>query len=168
MKRDTSFVLILSILILLLTSACNNSVDDMLEGYNGGFNQGYVTLSNEDESPYSLEPDDSGYDQTRLLYDDYTVFDIGTLNLIAPASCKSFKWTLTDPDAEDSMEPISVTYYDGSTSFYRATQDFIVYVPDSGLETGHTYKLTLVVRGKSDGVYTDSCLIYIVKYYVNY
>ncbi|MBQ8012814.1 MAG: hypothetical protein IJ257_00240 [Treponema sp.] len=168
MKRASAFVLSISFLVLLLASACSNSVDDMLEGYNGGFNTGYVTVSDKDESEYELEPDDSGYDQTRLLFDEYYVYDIGTLNLFGPSSCRNFNWTLTDPAAEDTLAPITVTYYDGSTSEYKRTRAYMVYMPDSGLESEHTYKLTLTVTGKNGGVYTDSCLIYVVKFYVNY
>jgi len=143
-------------------------VDDMLDDYNGGFNKGYVTVSDKDDSDYELEPDDPGYDQTKLLFDDYTVFDIGTLNLAAPQSCLNYKWVVTDPSAENTMEAVPVTFYDGNTSSYCATKDFVVYIPESGLETEHTYKLTLAVTGKKGGIYTDSCLFYIVKYYVNY
>lgn len=140
----------------------------MLEDYNGGFQKGYVNVSNKDESEYELEPDDSGYDQTRLLFDDYTVFDIGTLNLAAPESCRNYKWVLTDPGSEDTTEPITIKYYDGSTSPSSENRTFVVYIPDSGLKIEHTYKLTLTVTGKAGGIYTDSCLIYIVKFYVNY
>ncbi|MBQ9280894.1 MAG: hypothetical protein IJ207_01670, partial [Treponema sp.] len=168
MKKASAFVLISSFLLLVLASACNTSVDDMLDDYNDGFNLGYTTVSDKDESDYDLEPDDSGYDQTRLLFDEYYVYDIGTLELFGPKSCRNFKWTLTDPAGEDTLEPITVTYYDGSTSDIKRTRDYMVYMPESGLETGHTYKLTLTVTGKKGGIYTDSCLIYVVKFYVNY
>ena len=140
----------------------------MLGDYNGGFNTGYVTISDKDESEYELEPDDSGYDSTRLLFDEYYVYDIGTLNLFGPSSCRNFLWTLTDPDAEDPSSPVSVTYYDGSTSEYKRTKEYTVYMPTSGIESEHTYKLTLMVTGKNGGVYSDSCLIYVVRFYVNY
>lgn len=140
----------------------------MLDNYNGGFNKGYVTVSDKDESAYDLEPDDSGYDSTRLLFDEYYVYDIGTLNLFGPASCKNFKWVLTDPAGEDPSVPLTVTYYDGSTADVKRTREYTVYMPTSGIESEHTYKLTLNVTGKKGGVYSDSCLIYVVKFYVNY
>lgn len=170
MKRASAFVLIFSFLFLLLASGCNQSVDDMLDGYNGGFNDGYVTVGNSDETEYTLEPDDPGYDQTRLLFDYYTVFDIGTLNLCAPSGCKEFKWIVTDPSAEDELAPVPITYLDQSTSSYRATKDFVVYIPTSGLEVGHTYKITLIVKGKKDGVFTDNAQLFIVdfKYGIGY
>ena len=168
MKKPSAFVLILSFLLLVLLPTCNNSVDDMLENYNGGFKKGYVTVGDNDESEYTLEPDDSGYDQNRLLFEEYTVYDIGTLNLAAPQSCTNFNWFITDPDGDDSLEQLTVTYYDGTTSAVKSTREYVVYMPDSGLESEHTYKLTLTVTGKNGGVYTDSALLYIVKFYVNY
>ena len=140
----------------------------MLDGYNSGFNTGYLTMSDKDESEYELEPDDSGYDQTRLLFEEYYVYDIGTLNLFGPESCRNFLWTLTDPSAEDTDAPVSVTFYDGTTNEYKRTREYVVYMPDSKLESEHTYKLTLRVTGKNGGIYTDSCLLYVVKFYVNY
>lgn len=139
----------------------------MLDGYNGGFNEGYVTVSNNDSTPYTLEPDDSGYDQSNLLFDYYTVFDIGTLNLSAPAGCLGYKWVVTDPSAEDDSEPLSITYIDKSTSSYRATKDFVVYIPESGMVAGHTYKITLQVTGKRRGIYTDSAQLFIVDFKYN-
>jgi len=168
MKKPSAFVLSLSFLFCVCVLSCDTSVDEMLEEYNKGFNQGYVNVSNKDESEYSLEPDDSGYDQNRLLFDEYTVFDIGTLNLAAPISCRNFKWVLTDPAAEDTLAPLTVRFYDGQVSDSRATKDYVVYMPESKLESEHTYKLTLTVTGKAGGVYTDSCLIFVVKYYINY
>ena len=168
MKRASAFVISLGLLVCVLVSACNNDVDDMLDDYNGGFNAGYLTVSNKDESEYELEPDDSGYDSTRLLFEEYYVYDIGTLNLFGPASCRNFLWTLTDPASEDPSAPVTVTYYDGSTSEYKRTREYTVYMPESGIESEHTYKLTLRVTGKNGGVYSDSCLIYVVKFYVNY
>lgn len=167
MKKAFAFVISLSFLVLVL-SACNNNVDDMLEDYNGGFNVGHLTVTDSDTKEYTLEPDDSGYDQKKLLFDDYTVFNIGTLNLAAPESCRSFKWTLTDPSAENPDEAITVKFFDGTRTCERVTKDYVVYMPESGLESEHTYKLTLSVTGKSGGKYSDSCLIFIVKYYVNY
>ena len=138
----------------------------MLDDYNkGGFNTGYVTISDKDESEYELEPDDSGYDQTKLLYPTYTVFDIGTLNLAAPASCQSFKWVVTDLDSDDTEEPIAVTYYNEDyPKDSQTTKDFVVHIPDSGLESPHTYVLTLTVVGKKGGVYKDAAQLFIVKF----
>ena len=166
MKRASAFVLIFSFLFLLLASGCNQSVDDMLDGYNGGFNVGYVTVGNTDESEVVLEPGDEGFSQSDLLFNQYTVYDIGTLNLSAPASCKSFSWILTDPTAEDDTAPVEVKFYDGVTTSNRRTQEYVVYLPESGLEIGHTYYLTLKVVGKDGRTYTDLAQIFTVEFHI--
>lgn len=165
MKKAFAFVISLSFLILVLSS-CNNSVDDMLDDYNGGFKKGYVTINDKDESEKNLEPGDQGFDQKTLLYPEYTVFDIATLNLNAPKSCKSFSWILTDPKAENVTKPIKVKFYDGTVTSERKTRDFIVYMPESGLEIGHTYYLTLTVTGKDGRVYSDLAQIFTVEFHI--
>ena len=167
MKKAFGAFVVSLMLLAISVLGCNHSVDSMVNDYNTSFNTGYVTVGNNDSSESTLEPDDSGYDQRTLLFDYYTVFDIGTLNLAAPASCKSFNWVVTDPSADDDTVPVTITYYDGSRSSYRASQDFVVYIPTSGLEVGHTYKITLVVTGKEDGVYTDAAQLFIVDYEYN-
>ena len=165
MKRLVVLFDILCFLALALT-ACNNSVNDMLEDYNEGFKTGYVTVSDSNLAEETLEPGDEGFSQSSLLFAQYTVFDIGTLNLAAPASCKSFSWVLTDPNAEDTTEPLKVTFYDGSSTTIRRTQDYVVYMPESGLEIGHTYYLTLTVIGKDGRTYSDLAQIFTVEFHV--
>ena len=137
----------------------------MLDDYNGGFNTGYVTVSDKDTSQEVLEPGDQGFDQTTLLFSSYTVYSIGTLNLAAPSSCKQFIWELTDPSADDPNKAVEVTYFDGTTSTRRRTSDYVVYMPESGLEIGHTYYLTLTVTGKDGRVYSDLAQIFTVKFH---
>ena len=166
MKRAFAFVLSLSILVFTVLS-CNNSIDSMLDDYNSGFNPGYVTLGSEkEEEEVILEPGDQGFNQKDLLSSEYTVFDVGTLNLAAPSSCKSFAWVVTDPDAEDVTAPLEVTFYDGKKATVRKTQDYIVYMKKSGLEVGHTYYLTLTVTGKDGRVYSDLAQLFIVKFHI--
>ena len=138
----------------------------MLGDYNGGFNTGYLTVSNSDLSEERLEPGDEGFSQSDLLFNQYTVYDIGTLNLSAPASCKSFSWILTDPTAEDDIAPIEVKFYDGVKTSNRRTQDYVVYLPEAGLEIGHTYYLTLTVVGKDGRTYTDLAQVFTVEFHI--
>ena len=139
----------------------------MLDNYNGGFNKGYVTLGNRDDSDEVLEPGDQGFDQKTLLASEYTVFDIATLNLNAPESCKSFSWIITDPSAEYPKLPVEIKFYDGTKASERKTRDFVVYMPESGLEIGHTYYLTLTVTGKDGRVYSDLAQIFTVEFHVD-
>ena len=139
----------------------------MLGEYNGGFNTGYVTVGNSDESEPNLEPGDEGFSQKNLLFDSYTVYDVGTLNLAAPESCKTYEWVITDPSAEDISEAVKVTFYDGTSSKKRSTSDYVVYIPESGLDVGHTYYLTLTVTGKDNRVYSDLAQIFIVEFHID-
>ena len=166
MKRASAFVLSISFLVLLLASACSNSVDDMLEGYNGGFNTGYVTVSNTDESEELLEPGDEGFSQRKLLFDSYTVYDVGTLNIAAPSSCKSFSWILTDPSIKNGDNVVKVTFFDGVSATERKTKEYVVYMPDTKLEIGHTYYLTLTVIGKDGKTYSDLAQIFTVEFHI--
>lgn len=166
MKRASAFVISLGLLVCVLVSACNNDVDDMLDDYNGGFDAGYLTLSNDDLTETVLEPGDEGFSQNDLLFQQYTVYDIATLNLAAPESCKSFEWVLTDPKGENPNAPVTVRFEDGTKTTKRRTQTYIVYMPKSGLEIGHTYYLTLTVVGKDGRTYTDLAQIFTVEFHV--
>lgn len=138
----------------------------MLDGYNGGFNVGYVTVSKNDESEEILEPGDEGFSQKTLLFDSYTVYDIGTLNIAAPSSCRSFSWILTDPSIRKGDNTVKVTFFDGISTTERKTKEYVVYMPNSGLETGHTYYLTLSVIGKDGKTYTDLAQIFTVEFHI--
>ncbi|MBR1721812.1 MAG: hypothetical protein IJ727_04920 [Treponema sp.] len=166
MKKAFAFVLIISFLVLALLSGCNNSVESMLDDYNGGFNKGYVTVSDKDESEEYLEPGDDGFSQKNLLFDSYTVYDIGTLNVTAPESCKSFSWVMTDPSIKNGDNTVTVTFFDGATTTERRTKEYVVYMPDSGLEIGHTYYLTLTVIGKDGKTYSDLAQIFTVEFHI--
>ncbi|MBB5227283.1 hypothetical protein DYE50_02690 [Treponema ruminis] len=166
MKKASAFVLSLSILVLVLLSACNNSVEDMLDDYNGGFNKGYVTLTGENKAEEVLEPGDEGFSQRNLLFDSYTVYDVGTLNLAAPESCKSFSWVLTDPSIKHGDDVVEVMFFDGVSTTERKTKEYVVYIQDSGLQIGHTYYLTLSVIGKDGKTYTDLAQIFTVEFHI--
>ena len=167
MGKSAAWLALSFIFLSAVTSfSCNNSIDDMLGEYNEGFNWGYISISDkQEESTVVLEPDDSGFDQSTLLFDFYTVFDIGTLNLSAPASCQSYHWAVTDPSAEDPDAFVPVIYFNETIAEdVHREKDFVVNIPKSGLETPHTYVLTLTVRGKKGGIYKDSAQLFIVEY----
>ena len=150
---------------LIFADSCGHSVEDMVKDYNGGFTESSMTISSGTDEKV-LEPGDAGFSQSMLLRDDYTVYSNATLNLAAPASCKSFSWILTDPKAEDNAESVPVVFFGNSYSLTKWTQkDYVFYVPNSGLECPHTYILSLTVIGKDGYEYKDSCQIYIVEHF---
>ena len=156
-------VAIFSIFLVALCS-CGNSVQDMVDQYNEGFTTAYTTVSNQEEEEV-LEPGDEGFNQRNLLFDSYTVYDVGTLNLSAPTSCKSFSWVLTDPSVRNGDDVVRVTFFDGTSTTERRTREYVVYIPDSGLEIGHTYFLTLTVVGKDGRTYSDLAQIFTVEFH---
>ena len=162
MKKPSAFVLILSFLLLVLLPACNNSVDDMLEDYNGGFNKGYVTISGKAYKEYvPFSPGEEGFRAEDMLRDEYFVFMESTLILAGPPkNVYSYWWKVSDP--ENNETPVFVTTVNGSTS----EQYFTIYLPESGLEVPKTYKLTLTIKSTGGETYTDSCSVVVYDRYV--
>lgn len=165
MKRVSAFVLILSILFCVCTFSCNNSVDDMLEDYNGGFKKGYVKLKEkQDESDEVLQPGDEGFDQTKMLRDEYFLGWDSTLNLYAPETAERFQWYISDPDDSDNTP---VNFKPCGSDFIVSeitTRRFSLYAEDSELEDGTTYKLTLNVW-KGGKRYWDVCSLVVYQHY---
>ena len=162
MKRASAFVLIFSFLFLLLASGCNQSVDDMLDGYNGGFNVGYTTLS-KDESSTTVpsSPGEEGFVAADMLRDEYFVFMESTLILAGPPkNVFSYWWSMYDPENNDAQ--VIVSTVNGSTT----EQYFTIYLPESGLVAPKTYKLTLRIKSTGGETYTDSCSVVVYDRYV--
>lgn len=154
-----------SSIFLFMTASCGNSVQDMVDQYNEGFTTAYTTVSKE-ETEEILEPGDEGFSQRTLLFDSYTVYDVGTLNLFAPKSCRSFSWILTDPSIKNGDNVVKVKFFDGAIQSERKTSEYVVYIPESGLEIGHTYFLTLTVIGKDGRTYSDVAQIFTVEFHI--
>ena len=152
-------LLFVILMFLALFFSCSNSLDDMVDDYNGGFTKDN-TETEEDSAEETLYPGDDGYDQTEMLFEQYFLASDETLNLFAPSSKKSateYSWTLTQPSDTSKGSNFAVLFQ-GTTYTSRR---FVLYVPESTLEEG-TYKLVLTVEtaGKS---YTDSCAIIIYE-----
>ncbi len=142
--------LILLLLVPLL-AGCTNSIQTMLDDYNSRF-----TATQPEES---LSPGDEGFDEKDMLFLEYYVASDDTLNLFGPFNCSSYEWKLEDPE---TREEIDVVMFTNHTKYQR---EYVTYIPDSGLETGKTYKLTLTVTDKEGNVYTDICALVIYQHY---
>ncbi len=137
-------------------------INSMLENYNTNY-----TSEIKAEKPTSgLAPGDEGFDEEDMLQGEYFVASVGTLVLYAPKNCASYKWSLkqqveisVNSNIVYSEKSVSFALSNGSTDISRA---FVMYIPDSGLETG-TYKLSLTVTDKEGKSYTDTCSIVIYE-----
>lgn len=161
------FLTLLLALLCTFFAACSNSVDDMVDEYNGNF---------EDETKnykaYGLSPGDIGFSEEYMLYSKYSVRSDGTLILCAPKNCASYKWELYKLTEKSTTYLTSVGEYvvkkteeeqvelilsNGTTS---TTKLFNLYVPESKLEIG-SYKLKLTVTDEEKNEYKDSCSLVI-------
>ena len=163
MKKPSAFVLILSFLLLVLLPACNNSVEDMLDDYNGGFKKGVSTYSIEPsvKSNELPQPGDLEFKEDDMLYPIYRISQNSTLNLAAPGNCSSYRWTMTDPEDDYQVE-LRIKLMEGSSI---NSKRYVLYVPQSGLYASKTFKLTLTVHGNDGYDYTDVCGVAVYKDY---
>jgi len=138
---------------------CGN-MNAMVEDYNSKF-----TIVAEESGPPS--PGDIDFVERDMLYDEYYVSSQDTLNLAAPFNCDSYEWIMTDPEEtyDKNIGPteIPVVMFGDRD---RSSREYVTYIPDSGLETGKTYKLLLRITtdGGTKG-YKDACGIVIYEHY---
>lgn len=148
-------------LFLLLVIGCSNSIQTMLDDYNSNFS---VTHAQEEDRPPS--PGEADFVAANMLYAEYYIASDDTLNLSAPIKCNSYTWVVTNPEEivpeGGTATPIPVEMFAGTN---QNSREFITYIPDSGLEVGKTYRLTLTVVGSDGKTYTDSAGLVIYKHY---
>lgn len=137
------------LLLVPLLAGCSNSVQTMLDDYNSRFTA--------EEKEKILSPGDEGFDEKDMLFLEYYVSYDDTLNLFGPYRCNSYTWTVVDPEIG---EEVDIVMFSGHTKYQR---EYVTYIPESGLEAGRTYKLTLRVTDKEGNVYTDVCALVIYE-----
>lgn len=162
MKKASAFVLSLSVLVLVLLSACNNSVEDMLDDYNGKFAKKYMILTGQtDREEVPPSPGEIDFEEGKMLRDEYYMWEDSTLILAGPPkNVSAYRWTVYDP--EDNFKIVDIQTVNGSLT----TADFVIYRPYSTLEVEHTYKLTLTIRSTGGVEYSDTCAIVVYKHYI--
>jgi hypothetical protein len=157
-------VAIFSIFLVALCS-CGNSVQDMVDQYNEGFTTAYTTVSNQEEEEV-LEPGDEGFVPSKMLMEEYFVWEDSTLTLSAPSGCVTVNWVITDPDDEDSVVEFYPFGYENGVSKYKVWRGALlqIYIPDSGLESNKVYEVTLTVTDKEGSEYKDVAAIVVYKH----
>ena len=137
----------------------------MLDGYNGGFKKGYTVVQTtpENEEPI-FSPGDEGFHQEDMLRDEYFLGWDATLNLYVPQNSQDPQWWITDPTGDDPEKKITFLAFGNlnGDSVWKKSY-FCIYAPDSLLESGHTYTLTLSVKDKEGYTYIDkaSLVVYL-------
>lgn len=133
----------------------------MLEEYNGQFTWTYVNLVDKKEDDETvLSPGDDGFDANDMLREIYAVQYDSTLNLAGPPkNVYSYTWTVYDPKKD--YQEVAVNLMSESVN----SRTFTIYIPDSGLEADHTYKLTLRIITQGGIFYKDSCSLVIYPHY---
>lgn len=168
MKKNLLYLFLCLIILNGLFSSCINSIDDLYDQYNENFAQNtlleqYLSQqkTEEEEEEKVLTPNDPDFDEDDLLYEEYFVYDDGTLNLAAPYDCYEYKWIVRDPSAEYSEVPI-VKFWENCS---YTTREFVIYLPTSGLKAGKTYQLTLSLKNRAGEVFSDSCGLIVYSHY---
>lgn len=137
MKRvNCRFPALFMILLGIAFTSCSDSINNMLEEYNGNF-----TVVDTEYSPPC--PGDPEFDESKMLFEEYCVSYDDTLTLAAPKKCSAYRWTLTDP--EENNKEIIPKYFNGGSNTERV---YSMYIERSGLECGKTYRLVLKVYGE--------------------
>lgn len=156
---------------LVLLPGCKNDVYTMLDDYNSH----YEPATNME---LIINPGDSGFDETKMLDDLYSVSSDGNFNIAAPYNCKVYQWNFyktensilreLGPSAIDTTLIEITDKLDFFPNSGKDRREFRFYVPNSQLGPKEylgpgTYVLKLTVIGNDDKTYTDWCLVVIYE-----
>lgn len=136
-KVNCRFPALLLFLLGMIVTSCSDSINTMLEEYNGNF----TVVDTEYTAPC---PGDADFEESKMLFEEYYVAYDDTLTLAAPKKCNVYKWTLTDPE-NDNRVVTPKLFRDGNSS----TRTYSMYIEESGLKPGKTYRLLLAVYGEA-------------------
>jgi len=160
-----NFALIILLGALFAVSGCKNTTTDVMSSYDSKF-------------PVKLEPGDDrftpgigevGFDETKMLDDEYFKSSVGTLQLRGPKNAALYEWTLylqktvIDPDnglTTYPKEPVTLPASCFQTNSSTTTEYFIVYIPLSGLKPG-SYVIQLRAKSKGGLWYSDRAALVI-------
>lgn len=175
MKKNLLYPILCLIIFSGLFSSCLNSIDDLYDQYNENFAKSTMLEEllkqqqqeqEKEEEETQKKPGDIDFDESDMLFEEYYVYDDGTLNLAAPPDCYNYQWTVQDP--VNGYKNVTIyKFWDGTMNVDVYTKrEFIIYVPDSGLESGKTYQLTLTVEDKAGNKYSDVCGIIVYNHVI--
>ena len=145
MKKVLHYVLIISIISLTLSiSACSNSYDEMIDG----FNKKYFSLT--PTPPIEKRITDANFAQETMLELRYTFIQGYESMLVAPAGASSYLWKIQNSDGtmqEDSL----------------CEERIYTFIPEEDFEINAETKLVLTVTSESGTEYIDTTIIVVLN-----
>ena len=145
MKKVLRFILMISIISLtLFISACSNSYDEMIDG----FNKKYFSLT--PTPPIEKRITDANFAQETMLELRYTFIQGYESMLVAPAGASSYLWKIQNSDGtmqEDSL----------------CEERIYTFIPEEDFEINAETKLVLTVTSESGTEYIDTTIIVVLN-----
>ena len=145
MKKVLRLVLMISVISLtLFISACSNSYDEMIDG----FNKKYFSLT--PTPPIEKRITDANFAQETMLELRYTFIQGYESTLVAPAGASSYLWKIQNSDGtmqEDSL----------------CEERIYTFIPEEDFEINAETKLVLTVTSESGTEYIDTTIIVVLN-----
>ncbi len=145
MKKVLRFVLMISIISLFVSiSACSNSYNEMIDG----FNAKYFSLT--PTPPIENSINDSGFNQETMLEVRYTFIEGYESTLPAPLGGASYSWKKMKHDG---------TFEEPALCEER----IFTFVPEESFEINAETKLVLTVTNEAGTEYIDTTIIIVLN-----
>ena len=145
MKKVLRFVLMISIISLTLSiSACSNSYDEMIDG----FNKKYFSLT--PTPPIEKRITDANFAQETMLELRYTFIQGYESTLVAPAGASSYLWKIQNSDGTMQEESL-------------CEERIYTFIPEEDFEINAETKLVLTVTSESGTEYIDTTIIVVLN-----
>ena len=145
MKKVLRLVLMISIISLtLFISACSNSYDEMIDG----FNKKYFSLT--PTPPIEKRITDANFAQETMLELRYTFIQGYESTLVAPAGASSYLWKIQNSDGTMQAESL-------------CEERIYTFIPEEDFEINAETKLVLTVTNEAGTEYIDTTIIVVLN-----
>ena len=145
MKKVLRLVLMISVISLtLFISACSNSYDEMIDG----FNKKYFSLT--PTPPIEKRITDANFAQETMLELRYTFIQGYESTLVAPAGASSYLWKIQNSDGTMQEESL-------------CEERIYTFIPEEVFEINAETKLVLTVTSEAGTEYIDTTIIVVLN-----
>ena len=155
MKIRSFFVVIL-LSLFIFPCSCKTDIDTMILDYGSkyGISEPY------DDTPI---PDDGGFDKKTMLLDAYFSEIDTLLQIPGPKKSTSYEWKF-----ETFIDHELTEVKDINKKLNLCSEVLIIDNPRNyGFQVGKTYVLTLTVKGRKGGKFTDRAIVLFYEYPFN-